>query len=147
MSETKYGKYILTEFRGKVDAPWSTGQKPEDTKKLLYMDNNVIEGAFYAEAAWFLPPRVDRPEGDATPHIHDFDEVLAVFGSDLENPQDLCGELEIWLGDEKHIITKSCMVFIPKGLQHGPIRWNRMDRPVFHFAVGTGKDYYNPEIE
>lgn len=147
MAETKYGKYILTELRGKVIPPWSIESKPEEKIPLLYMDSRIIEGAFYVEASWFLPPRANKEEDDVKPHIHDFNEVLAVFGTDLENPQDLCGELVIWLGDEKHIITKSCMVFIPEGLKHGPIKWNRIDRPIFHFAVGTAKEYYNPEIE
>lgn len=144
MSESKYGKYILTEFRGKVEAPWNTKSTPEEKTPLLYLDSNVIDGAFFTEAALFWPARANKKEGDVTPHVHDFDEVLAVFGTDLENPHDLCGEMVIWLGDEKHVITKSALIFIPKGLQHGPIKWNRIDRPIFHYAVGTGKRYLKP---
>jgi hypothetical protein len=33
------------------------------------------------------------------------------------------------------------MVFVPKGLKHSPLTFNRVDRPVFHFTVGPGKMY------
>lgn len=143
MDETKYGKNILTELKTKVEAPWSPEFKPEEMKKVLFLDNEIIDGAFYVECAWFFPPMAKRQESDVEPHKHDYDEVLALFGTNLEDPHDLGGEVEVWLDDEKHIVTKSCLIFIPKGLQHGPIRTTRMDRPVFHFAVGTGKQYFN----
>ena len=142
MSETKYGKYIVTELKKKVEAPWTKEKTAEETIPVLYLDDKVIKGAFYVECAWFLPARAKRVEEDVTPHKHDYDEVLAVFGTNLKDPSDLGGELEVWLGDEKHIITKSCLIFIPKGLQHGPVRWNKMERPVFHFACGTSKKYF-----
>ncbi len=138
---TKYGKYIITELKEKEKTPWTKEKTAKENIPVLYLDNNVIKGAFYVETAWFLPARAKRTEEDVTPHKHDYDEVLAVFGTDLKDPSDLGGELEVWLGDEKHMITKSCMIFIPKGLQHGPIRWTKMERPVFHFACGTGKNY------
>ncbi|MDY0058004.1 MAG: hypothetical protein RBS46_17055 [Methyloversatilis sp.] len=146
MSESKYGKYILTELKTKVEAPWAPVFNPEEIKRVLFLDSDVVDGAFYVECAYFLPGMVigDKYQENAVrPHKHVYDEVLAVFGTDIENPQDLGGELEFWLDDEKHIISKSCIVFIPKGLTHGPIKWNRIDRPVFHFAVGTAAKYFD----
>ena len=142
MAETKYGKYILTELKTKAEAPWSPEFKPEEVMKLLFLDSEVIEGAFYVECAWFLPPMAERTETDVEPHKHDYDEVLSVIGTNPEDPYDLGGEMEIWLEDEKHVITKSCLIFLPKGLQHGPIRHTIIKRPIFHFAVGMGKQYF-----
>jgi hypothetical protein len=40
------------------------------------------------------------------------------------------------MGEEKHILTKSCLVFVPKGLKHCPFIVRRVDRPIFHFTSG-----------
>jgi hypothetical protein len=64
---------------------------------------------------------------------------LAFFGTDRGDPNDLCGELEIWLEDEKHVITKNCAIYIPKGLKHGPVGFNRIDKPIFHNVSGRIK--------
>jgi hypothetical protein len=79
------------------------------------------------------------PSSDVKPHKHDYDEVLALIGSNPDDPNNLNGELEIFLNGEKHLITKSVMIFLPAGLEHGPIRWLRVDRPVFHFSCGMTK--------
>ena len=143
MTGTKYGKYIITEKKGKIyDAPWIAEYKPEELTGMLGLDSEVIEGAFFVGSAWFWPPVANRTGRNVRPHKHDYDEVLAQFGTNFEDPNDLCGEMEIWLDDEKHIITKSSLIFIPKGLKHGPIKWNRVDRPIFQFGVHTGKKYF-----
>lgn len=143
MSETKYEQYIITELKPKVEAPWAPVYRPEEITRMLNLDNDVVKKGFYVETAWFLPPMALRTDSeiDVKPHQHDFDEVLAVFGSDPKDPHNLNAELEVWLDGEKHIITKSCMVFIPKGLRHGPIRFNKMEKPVFHFACGNTPKY------
>lgn len=144
--KTKYGKYIITELKPKIEsAPWTKIPSPEELTTVLFLDDEVVKGAFYVECVWFWPrdqATLAKDEPDVDPHKHEHNEVLAQFGTNPEDPHDLCGELEVWLGDEKHIITKSCLIFIPKGLKHGPIRFTRIDRPIFHFAVHTGKMYF-----
>ena len=143
MTGTKYGKYIITESKSKIyDAPWTGVYKPEELTGMLRLDNEVIEGAFFVGSCWFWPPIANRTGQNVQPHKHDYDEVLAQFGTNFEDPNDLCGEMEIWLDDEKHLITKSSLIVIPKGLKHGPIKWNRVDRPIFQFGVHTGKKYF-----
>lgn len=143
MAETKYDKYFITELAPKVEAPWAPVFKPEEILRMMYLDNDVLEGAFYVECAYFLPGmNIGDKSNEVQPHKHEYDEVLAIFGTDIENPRDLGGECEFWFDGEKHLITKSCIVFIPKGVIHGPIKWNRIDRPVFHFATGTGTRYF-----
>ena len=141
MAETKYGKYIITELTKKFSSPHEENIRPEDQTEVLLLDNDVIKGAFLVNTVWFWPERISNPAPDIPPHKHDFDEVLAMFGTNMEDPHDLCGELEVWLGDEKHIINKSCIIFLPKGLQHGPFKFTRLDRPVFHFGICLTKKY------
>jgi hypothetical protein len=129
--ETKYGKHIITKSKaGKI----ATDEKTH----LIYLDDDVIKGAFYLECLWFWKG-TDKAEVEA--HTHDFDEVITFFGSNPEDPRDLCGEVELWLEDEKHILTESCVVFVPKGMKHGPLFIRRVDRPIFHFSSGPASKY------
>jgi hypothetical protein len=141
MPETKYGKYIITEtIKPKKQAPWEPEFTPEELVPGLYLNDSIVKGAFFVVTDWTLPPFANEIHGE--PHKHDFDEVLAFFGSDPENPHDLYAEAEIPLGDEIHTVTKSCLIFIPKGVMHGPIVFKRIDRPIFHFGCGMTKEYF-----
>ena len=142
MVETKYSKFIITDFHKHENLnPWAPKYRPEDKIPLLFLDGSVITNAFYSECCWFLPAMVENksPSSVVKPHKHDYDEVLALIGSNPDDPKNLFGELEIFLNGEKHIITRSVMIFLPAGLEHGPIRWIRIDRPVFHFSCAMTK--------
>jgi hypothetical protein len=141
MAETKYGKYIITELKKKFSSPYEATIRPEDQSEILSLDDDLIKGAFFVETSWFFPERMNRKEPDIQAHSHDFDEVLAMYGTNLEDPFDLGGEVETFLDDEKHIITKSCIIYLPKGLKHGPFRFNRLERPVFHYSICMTKKY------
>ena len=39
----------------------------------------------------------------------------------------------MWLGDERHILTKSFVVFVPCELKHCPMNILRADRPIFRY--------------
>ena len=81
-------------------------------------------------------------EKEATPsHVHDYDEILGFIGSDPEHPHDLGGEVEYWMEDEKYILNKSCLIWIPKGLRHCPLSITRVDRPILFLAISMSKKY------
>jgi hypothetical protein len=137
MAESKYAKYIITE--PKPDLKLAEYRiRTEDVvpgmeTRLLHLDSDVIKGAFYSSCFWFW-------KGSEVvlvqTHTHDFDEVLGCIGTNPEDAHDLGGEIEFWLNDEKHILTKSCLIFVPKGLKHCPFIVRRVDRPIFHFTTG-----------
>ena len=113
---------------------------PQDTWDFTHMFNmndSVIPGAFTAWAVWFAGPTPDSQR--YKPHIHDdADEIHGYFGSDHKDPFNLGGEIELWIEDEQYLITKSCFVYIPRGLQHSPWSVNRVDdpdKPIFHFMT------------
>jgi len=151
MPESKYGKYIVSTLKPPAtEAPWSPPLSEAGKGRggrVLYLDNDVVPGAIYTECVWIMPrpagtgPAEGRRVGTES-HAHDYDEVIAFFGTDLDDPYDLGAEVELWLEDEKHIITKSSLVFIPAGLKHCPLTFLRVDRPVFHFTTGPGKMYF-----
>jgi hypothetical protein len=144
MAELKYQKYILDRLRTpKGFERRDSGEEREDfsewMKNILQLDDSMIEGAFYTGFVWYLkPPKAERSTDS---HSHDFDEVLGFLGSDWENPQDMGGEIEFWLEDEKYILNRSTIIFIPKGMMHCPLRILKVDRPILHFGIGTQGRY------
>jgi hypothetical protein len=134
---SKYGKYIVTELK----TPDFPGEFVESYKKfatrILWMDANNVPGAFQMNCSWYCKPMPHAGE----PHQHDVDEILGFFGNDASKPYDLGGEVEFWMEGEKHIITRTAMVFIPAGMKHCPLILRRVDRPIFHFSTVTGSQY------
>jgi hypothetical protein len=140
MTESKYGKYILKRPQSWVSPGDGQEKKPapEQRTQILYIDSTFIkEAPFFTVCNWTWPGTKFSSE----PHVHEFDELYAFVGSNPENTSDLCGEIEIWLGDEKYVLTETCLVFIPKGLQHGPVTYKRVDRPIFNFVTGVMPTY------
>jgi quercetin dioxygenase-like cupin family protein len=142
MSESKYGKLIVTDLivpeeKKKIAADYS-----KYATRILWMDENVVEGAFHMNTAWYLKAAETLED---KPHVHDADEIIGFFGGDPENPYHLGGEIEMWLEDEKHAITKSALLFVPAGMKHCPLILKRVDRPIFHFTVVPGGQYIKDE--
>jgi hypothetical protein len=76
-----------------------------------------------------------------TPHIHKYDEFLIFLGAELP---DLCksfdAEIDIWMGEEmeKHTLDSTTVLFIPKGLQHCPLNFRAIRKPVLFHALYLG---------
>jgi hypothetical protein len=137
MAALKYQKYII-ETANVPEAIDKMHSQPIDKKsRIIWLDDNVVKGASYFTARWYTQPFPDRNEN----HSHDFNEILGFIGSDWNNPGELNGEIELWLGDEKYILTKSCVVFIPRGLKHLPLSLLRVDRPILHFSTAPESKY------
>jgi mannose-6-phosphate isomerase-like protein (cupin superfamily) len=137
MGGPKYGKYVVTELKTPDFPQEFVSRYTKFARRILWMDENVVEGAFQMNCSWYLKPSEHATE----PHKHDVDEILGFFGSDPENPHELGGEIELWLEDEKQTITSTAMVFIPAGMNHCPLLIKRVDRPIFHFSTVTSGSY------
>ena len=131
MAKSKYSQYVLTEPKPNRPLPPLPKNAVTD---LIYLDDEVIKGAFNLICAWFWP-RKDRMVVIPEAHTHTSGEVVAFFGSNPADPHDLGGEIEFWLGDEPLILTKSCAVYAPPGVKHNPLIFRRIDRPIFHFST------------
>ena len=142
MNETKFGKYIVSDLKVPASKEKITEEYSKYAKRILWLDDQVVEGAFHMNTAWYLKAAETLED---VPHVHDADEIIGFFGNNPEDPYDLGGEIEIWLEDEKHIITKTCMLFVPAGMNHCPLILKRVDRPIFHFTVVPGGQYIKDE--
>ncbi|MDO4182715.1 MAG: hypothetical protein Q4E12_03805 [Coriobacteriia bacterium] len=108
-------------------------------KRILWMDGNVVPGAFQMNTAWYFAVPEKNPIFEE--HSHNTDELIGFIGSNPDDPYDLGGELEVTVNGETHVITTSTMIFAPAGMPHMPLKINRVDRPIFHFSVVMESTY------
>jgi len=142
--EADYGKYVVTELKIPPEKQAIAEAYAKYAFRILWMDKNVVEGAFHMNTAWYLKAAATLED---VPHTHDSDEIIGFFGNDPKDPYNLHGEIEIWLEDEKQVITRSAMVFVPAGMKHCPLILKRVDQPIFHFTTVPGKLYVKDESQ
>jgi hypothetical protein len=150
MPAGKYSKCVITDLKlASRLSPSRQGPDPHHIPKvgeggriqLLYLDNSIVENGLYAECVWLMPGGQLPWSAEPNAHTHEFDEVITFVGNNVEDPYDLGGEIEMYLEDEPQVLTRSCLLFIPRGMKHCPLVIKRVDRPIFHTAMGTGGLY------
>jgi hypothetical protein len=142
VTEGKDGKYVVSTLQIPADKQQTAAEYAKYATRILWLDENVVPGAFHMNTAGYLKAAATLED---TAHVHDADEIIGFFGNDAHDPYDLGGEIELWLDDEKHLLTRSCMIFVPAGLKHCPLILRRVDRPIFHFTTVPGKQYLKNE--
>jgi hypothetical protein len=149
MPKLKYAKNIITEDL-MPPQPADAIQMMEDQAKagktldrtlLLGIQDSILKGYFFSGCEWLWGLTGDGPVSIETPHSHDFDEIIGFAGSNRNHPRDLGGEIEFHMGGEKHTITKTCLIFIPRGVRHCPVVLKRIDTPIFMFETGNNTLY------
>ena len=133
----KHEHLIVTTFKDGLELPDFRKKPPTGKPKasfMMWMGDQVVKGSPYVEAVWIW----QREDTQGFPmHVHEFDETIGFFGTNHEDLYDLGGEIEFWLEDEKYLLTKSCMIHVPQGMQHCPIVFRKVSRPIFHFIIGN----------
>jgi hypothetical protein len=118
-----------------------TGQDPVPGVKathLMTADESVQKGFFTADCTWLWSGAAREPVGEA--HAHTFSHVLGFVGGHPSDPQDLGSEITVWLDGNQEVFTHNTLIFVPAGVVHGPILFNKIDRPVFFITIAmTGK--------
>jgi quercetin dioxygenase-like cupin family protein len=147
-AERNYAKYISSDVNPSKVSPDAVKQQMLEDKKIQstvkgtrVVDLDGVPGAFYTDFGWLWSGSAKGYSVEE--HSHDFDEVIGFIGTKggEKDPHELGGEMEIWLGGEKHLITKSCLIFVPKGMKHCPLRFNRVDAPILFFSLGMTDKY------
>ncbi len=78
-------------------------------------------------------------------HHHDVDEYLFFLGGQLPDlTANFDAEIEIFLGPEyeRHIITKPCILYIPRGFEHNPMDIRRVGKPLLFMPLHLAP-YFN----
>ncbi|MCX8032254.1 MAG: cupin domain-containing protein [Thermoleophilia bacterium] len=150
MSDSKYGKYIITEDlmppmpEAMVKAMEDQAREGKilDRTLLLGITSSIIpECPLFVgcEILWGLPG--GKPVDIEIAHTHDFDEVIGFVGTNRNYPRELGGEIEILIGGERHTLTKTCLIFIPRGVTHCPVTLKRIDTPIVMFEACNDPNY------
>lgn len=74
------------------------------------------------------------------PHIHKDAELLFHIGTNPDDPMDLGGEVQMYMGPEmeKHVFDKSTVIWIPPNFIHSPWRPLKTTRPWIFIEVNQG---------
>lgn len=133
MSAGKYSQYL-------IKGPTVTGDFPPLAQRLVF-DGEVSKASganIGIRYSYFTGP----PFQFEVPHTHDYDQYLCYLGT----PEDIRvfdGEVEIWLGEEmeKHTMTEPTVVYVPAGLQHCPMNFKRIDKPMLLINITLSPQY------
>jgi len=91
--------------------------------------NNYLEFGWI----WAVPnPPIPKMRHDG------FDEIVLHIGSDPDNPEDLGATLQFGIGEDLLEFDTTHCAFIPKGLDHGPLIWKEVRRPMIEMALMIG---------
>ena len=146
MADLKYADYIVSD--AKPELPLMLKQLEEERHQgrstvefthLMSVDRERIKDFFYVDCSWLWTGSTQGMVEE--PHTHDFDEVMGFVGCSREDPHDLGGEITIWLDGDRRVFNKSCLIYIPAGVNHCPIQFNRIERPVFHVNIAPTGSY------
>jgi hypothetical protein len=145
MAKSKYDKFFITETPPNPLHPQNRNIVSEfPWVNTLWINEELqgkLKGAFYMETNMVLRAQEGGPESGGRPQNHDWDEYLIFLGTDPEDPFDLGGEVEFWVEDEKHVITKTCAIFIPRGVYHTPFYMRKVNRPFMFITTGNTLKY------
>lgn len=149
MPESRYAKFVITEDLMPPQPAEAVKMMEEQAKAgrtldrtlLLGIQDSILKGSFFVGCEWLWQLTGNGPVDIEIPHSHDFDEIIGFAGSNRNHPRDLGGELEFRIGDEKLTLTRTCLIFIPRGTIHCPITIKRIDTPIFMFEAGNNSVY------
>jgi len=103
---------------------------------MTYMSGNQVVGVkHYIEVGWIW----DVPSRRIPKMRHDnYEEIVLHVGTDPDAPEDLCGSMQFGMGDDLLEFDTNYCVFIPRSLDHGPLIWNEMRKPMLEIAMMLG---------
>ena len=135
MAEKRYEKNLVKKPHLEV----GEGQliKGRQNPTMTFMSNDLVPGSnTYIEIGWIY--EMPEPNPHIHNHTHDYDEIVLHLGADPQNPEYLGGEIEFVVGGEKLKIDKTSALFIPKGVEHGPLTWKKVEKPHIQMVVMPG---------
>ncbi len=128
-----YGKYFIREPFVYLDS----GRTREGARSpiMQYICDNLIPGInMYLDYVWIY----EVPEPHIFEHAHDYDEVVLHIGIDPDNPEDLGAEVEFIVDGQKLTFNTTSAIYVPKGVEHGPLTWKKVTRPHIQMPIIVG---------
>lgn len=77
------------------------------------------------------------------PHSHDFEQFLHFYGGNPLDVNEFDAVVELSLGEEceKHVITETTIVHVPKGMIHCPLEFKVINKPIIFMNVALTPEY------
>ena len=144
MARRRYDKFFITETSPNPLHPQTRNRVSNfPWQNTLYINEELqkVKGVLYLETNIVLRPNAGGEEEGSKPHCHPFDEYLMFLGMDPDDPSELGGAVEFWIEEEKHLITKTCAIFVPKGIFHCPFYIRKVGRPFMFITTGNTSKY------
>lgn len=137
----KYEYLFVTKDKPNYQYPDYLHFDPKTSRRLAYIDETTVKGAeFGCENIWLLPGAPEeRRVMDA--NTQPYDRYFGFYAHNYENIRDLCAEMEVYIGGEKHVVKRSGCIFIPANLEVGPWTFRNITKPIFftiEFPCGEG---------
>jgi mannose-6-phosphate isomerase-like protein (cupin superfamily) len=139
--EKKYAKYIIEKTAELSSNPLPGAPMPAGGTNVLLINDELqgtVPNATYMNAEIIAKP---TEVGPFQQHVHAFDEYVTFIGTNIEKPYDLDGVVEFWIEDEKYVLTKSCAVFVPKGIYHSPCVFHEVNSPIVWVESSAATNY------
>jgi len=130
MPRIDYEKYLVREPLREAGPGIRNRQSPTMT----YMSSKQVpDSNYYIELGWIYD--IPEPNPHIHEHVHDFDEIVLHWGGNPDTPQDLGGEIELYIGGQPITFNTTTGIFIPKGTPHGPLTWKKFRFPHVEMAL------------
>ncbi|HTY82453.1 MAG TPA: hypothetical protein VMB24_06685 [Dehalococcoidales bacterium] len=129
----KYSIIYTTKAKSDDPPPISTMK----SSRILHIEDDMARGAFYVDYVWLYKGYgvLGAPE-----HTHDYEELIAMIGSDPEHPREIGGILSMDLEGEPYYVTQSSLICIPRQVKHCPWKFLDVRRPTLVFtAIPSGR--------
>jgi hypothetical protein len=131
---SRYGRYIVYGTDPAIRRPdYMLPLDPDHCRPMAYIDQSVIPDAeFGCDTRWYLPG--DAPKGGhAVMEAHEVPHgtSIACIALNYDDITDLCAQVELWIGGEKHVIDKGFWGYIPPNVTQGPMVIRNVSKQMF----------------
>jgi hypothetical protein len=133
LSENKYSKYVIRE-------PRMRPPHAEITHPIVSFNrgrSDIPDTNFSINWEVISRPFVMEKSG----HTHDWDQLLCFIGGNSQDFFDFGAEIEIYLEDERYFINTTTLVWVPKGLVHGPLEFKKINKPIMFNNIVMAAKY------
>ena len=134
----KYQKYIKN--------PQNLQIKLSDTYPVVFKKVIVDNTRFGYNVALALRLITEPSSWIHPAHSHNFQEYIAWYGADPNNPDNFEAEIVFHMGEEKekYVFMKPTIVSLPPGLVHCPLEYTEICKPIIQLTIQvTGEDNMN----
>ena len=128
-----YEQYVIRSPMREAGPDYVEGRQNPTMTYMSRTQINIVNN--YIEFGWIW----DVPNPPIPKMRHDnFDEIVLHIGSDPDNPEDLGGTLQFGIGEDLIEFNTNHCVYLPKGMDHGPLIWKDVHKPLIELAMMLG---------